>query len=118
MYNGIMDPDVVYVYWVGSNDCFDSPDNVKSVIEETDRFNDKAGITRFIMLGTTNRTDMPDSSCEIFNKALSEHYGDRYLDIIPYVEFGPDGVHLTEESYAAVAAAAHEKLKAMDYINP
>lgn len=114
-YNGLIDPDVTYVYWVGSNDCHDSPNDVKYVIEETDRFNERAGITRFIMLGTTNRGDMPEGSCDIFNKALSDHYGDKYLDILPYVEFGPDGVHLTEESYAAVASAVNDKLKAMGF---
>lgn len=109
-YNGLRDPQVTYVYWVGSNDCHESPDNVKNVIEETDRFNANNGITDFLMLGTTDRSDMPAEYADSFNKALSDYYGDKYLDILPYVEYGPDGVHLTEESYAAVARAVYEKL--------
>ena len=109
-YNGIKDPDIIYVYWVGSNDFYRSPDNVKNVIEETDRFNENAGITKFLMLGTTDRHDMDPKAYIPINKTLEEYYGDKYLDIIPYVEYGPDGVHLTEESYAAVAAAVNDKL--------
>ena len=109
-YNGIKDPQITYVYWVGSNDCHESPDNVKYVIEETDRFNANNGITDFLMLGTTRRGDMPAEYADSFNKALSDYYGDKYLDILPYVEYGPDGVHLTEGSYAAIARAVYEKL--------
>lgn len=110
-YNGIRDPQVTYIYWVGSNDCHETPDNVKYVIEETDRFNANNGITDFLMLGTTKRGDMPPEYADSFNKALSDYYGDKYLDILPYVEYGPDGVHLTEGSYAAVARAVYKKLR-------
>jgi lysophospholipase L1-like esterase len=49
------------------------------------------------------------------NERLSEHYGDKYLDIMPYVEFVQDGVHLTEDSYRKVAEAVYEKLKSLGY---
>lgn len=115
-YDGIKDPNITYVYWVGSNDFHDSPDNIKYVIEETDRFNLNAGITKYIMLGTTNRSDMDPNAYIGINKGLKDYYGDRYLDIMPYVEFGPDGVHLTEASYRKIAGAVYDKLRSMGYL--
>lgn len=115
-YDGIKDPDITYVYWVGSNDFHDSPDNIKYVIEETDRFNANAGITKYLMLGTTNRGDMDPNAYIGINKGLEDHYGDRYLDIMPYVEFGPDSVHLTEASYRSIAEAVYNKLLSMNYL--
>lgn len=115
-YHGIKDPDIIYIYWVGSNDFFQSPDNVAQVIEETDRFNESVGITRFLMLGTTDRQDMHPETCPKVNRVLEDTYGDKYLDILPYVEYGPDGVHLTEKSYADVARAVYDKLKSLGYI--
>lgn len=115
-YDGIKDPNITYVYWVGSNDFHDSPDNIKYVIEETDRFNSNAGITKYIMLGTTNRGDMDPNAYISINKGLEDYYGDRYLDIMPYVEFGPDGVHLTETSYRKIAGAVYDKLRSMGYL--
>lgn len=115
-YDGIKDPNITYVYWVGSNDFHDSPDNIKYVIEETDRFNSNAGITKYIMLGTTNRGDMDPNAYISINKGLEDYYGDRYLDIMPYVEFGPDGVHLTEASYRKIAGAVYDKLRSMGYL--
>lgn len=113
---GIKDPGIVYIFWVGSNDFHDSPDEVKYVIEETDRFNGNAGITRYLMLGTTNRGDMaPDAHIGI-NSQLKEHYGEKYLDIMPYVEYGPDNIHLTESSYRKIAEAVYDKLLSAGYI--
>lgn len=110
-YNGIKDPDITYIYWVGSNDFYQSPDNIGSVIEEIDNFNRNVGITDFLVLGTTNRHDMDPNAYIPINKTFEETYGDKYLDIMPYVEYGPDGIHLTESSYAAIARAVYDKLK-------
>ena len=115
-YNGVRDPRITYVYWVGSNDFFDSPDNIKNVIEEIDRFNENTGITKYLVLGTTNRGDMDPNAYIGINKVFEETYGDRYLDIMPFVEFGSDGVHLTEASYRKVAEAVWEKLR-QDYFS-
>ena len=114
-YNGIKDPDIVYIYWVGSNDFYESVDNIDNVIDEIDRFNQNIGVKRYLVLGTTNRGDMDPAAYIPLNRRLSNTYGDRYLDIMPYVEYGSDGIHLTEESYAAVAQAVYDKLKAMKW---
>ena len=68
------------------------------------------------MLGTTNRSDMDPNAYIGINKGLEDYYGDRYLDIMPYVEFGPDGVHLTEASYRKIAGAVYDKLRSMGYL--
>jgi hypothetical protein len=114
-YNGVKDPRITYVYWVGSNDFFDSPDNIGTVIEEIDRFNENVGITKYLVLGTTNRGDMDPNAYIGINEVFEKTYGDKYLDIMPYVEFGPDKVHLTEASYRKVAEAVWEKLKILYY---
>ena len=110
-YNGVKDPGIIYVYWVGSNDFHESPDNIKYVIEEIDRFNNNVGISRFLVLGTTNRHDMDPNAYIPINQCFAEYYGEKYLDIMPYVEFGDDGVHLTADSYHKVAEAVYAKLK-------
>lgn len=113
---GIKDPDVIYVYWVGSNDFHESPEQIKYVIEETDRFNNQAGIDKYLFLGTTTRGDMDPNACIGINNNLEEYYGEHYLDIMPYVEYGPDGVHLTEDSYRKVAEAVYDKLIDLNYL--
>lgn len=114
-HGGIKDPDITYIYWVGSNDFFKSPDSIDQVIEEIDKFNTNGGITRYLVLGTTDRHDMEPKAHIGINRVFEETYGDRYLDVIPYLEYGPDGVHLTEGSYAAVAGAVYEKLKQLNW---
>ncbi len=114
-YNGIKDPDIVYIYWVGSNDFYESVDNIDNVIDEIDRFNQNIGVKRYLVLGTTNRGDMDPTAYIPINRRFSNTYKDRYLDIMPYVEYGSDGIHLTEESYAAVAQAVYDKLRAMKW---
>ena len=93
-----------------SNDFHDSPDNVGNVIEQTDSFIANNDIDKYLILGTTNRGDMDPNAYIGINSRLSGKYGDRYLDIIPCVKYGYDGVHLTEESYRAVAEAVYKKL--------
>lgn len=115
-YNGIKDPNATYVYWVGSNDFRASVDSVPDVIQETDKFTGSVGTNKYIFLGTTNRSDMDPNAYIGINKQLEEHYGDRYLDIMPYVEYGADGVHLTEASYRKIAEAVYDKLKKMGYL--
>lgn len=115
-YNGIKDPNIIYIYWVGSNDFRASVDSVPNVIQETDKFTGSVGTTRYIFLGTTNRGDMDPTAYIGINQQLEKYYGAHYLDIMPYVEFGPDGVHLTESSYRRVAEAVYDKLKKMGYL--
>lgn len=115
-YGGIKNPDIIYVHWVGSNDFQASADSIEQVMEETDRFNKNTGITKYIVLGTPNRKDMDPNTHTMVNERLAEHYGERYLDVMPYVDFVPDGVHLTVDSYRKVAEAVYEKLKSLGYI--
>lgn len=113
---GIKDPAVTYVYWVGSNDFHDSPDNITNVMDEIDRFNTDGGITRYLVLGTTNRGDLEEGFEIPVNNAFAGRYGERYLDIMPYVEYGPDKIHLTEGSYRRIAEAVYDKLMSLGYL--
>ena len=110
-YDGIKDPSYIYVFWVGSNDFYESPDNIHKVIEETDTFMNNAGINKYLILGTTNRGDMDPDAYIGINKVFEETYSPNYLDIMPYVEYGPDNIHLTEGSYRDIAEAVYKKLK-------
>ena len=110
-YDGLTDPGYIYVFWVGSNDFRESPGNVDSVIEQTDRFISVHEIDKYLILGTTNRGDMDPDAYVGINSRLSNRYGDRYLDIMPCVEYEYDGVHLTVDSYKKVAEAVYRKLK-------
>ncbi len=108
---GTYDPSTVYVFWVGSCDFHDSPDNTDKVIAEIDNFLSTGNLNRYLVMGTTDRHDMdPDAHIGI-NRKLADRYGDKYIDIISYIEYGPDGVHLTADSYGKIASAVYDKLK-------
>ena len=110
---GEKDPSKIYVFWVGSNDFAYSVDTIPGVIGQIDGFNEKGGIDKYLVLGTTNRGDMDPTAYIGINKEFSDRYGEKYLDIMPYVEYGDDGIHLTESSYNAVAEAVYDKLKSL-----
>ena len=107
---GEKDPSRIYIFWVGSNDFYASPANIDNVIEEIDSFMEKGNLDKYLVLGTTNRGDMDPDAYKEINRQFAETYGDNYLDIMP-VEYGYDGVHLTEASYKAVAEAVYDKLR-------
>lgn len=108
---GVKDPNTLYIFWVGSNDFREGVKETDTVIYEIDNFLANGNLTRYLVLGTTNREEIRDNGeyVEINNK-LAEYYKDRFLDIMPYVEFGPDMLHLTKESYTKVGDAVYEKL--------
>lgn len=111
---GVKDPNTLYIFWVGSNDFREGVKETDTVIYEIDNFLANGNLTRYLVLGTTNREEIRDNGeyIEINNK-LAEYYKDRFLDIMPYVEFGPDMLHLTKESYTRVGDAVYEKLHSM-----
>ena len=107
---GEKEPTNIYVFWVGSNDFHESPDNIDNVIEQIDRFIEKGSLDKYLILGTINRGDMDPDAYIGINKTFEKRYGNNYLDIISCIEYGPDGIHLTEDSYRAVAEAVYHKL--------
>ncbi|MCR5421683.1 MAG: hypothetical protein K6E98_11805 [Lachnospiraceae bacterium] len=109
-YGGIKNPEYIYIFWVGSNDFYESPANISKVIEEIDKFIANVKIDKYLVLGTTNRGDMAPDAYKSINSEFDNKYGNNYLDIMPYIKYGPDNIHLTEESYKEVAEAVYDKL--------
>jgi lysophospholipase L1-like esterase len=69
-------------------------------------------------MGTTSRVSLGDLYIPI-NNDLKAHYNEHYMDVIDIINkygYSPDGTHLSQESYDAIAAAVYEKLKSLDYI--
>jgi len=121
-YNQKVDPEKTYILWVGSNDWVVSGEpnsNTSRVIEEIDAFlNRGGGISNYIVMGTTSRVSLGDLYIPI-NNDLKAHYNEHYMDVIDIINkygYSPDGTHLSQESYDAIAAAVYEKLKSLDYI--
>ncbi len=108
---GVKDKDTVYIFWVGSCDFRDSADNVSKVIDEIDTFLRNGYLDRYLVLGTTDRPELGREGAIKVNDAFRERYKDKYLDILEYVEYGPDNLHLTEASYHDIAEAVYDKLK-------
>ena len=108
---GEKDPDTVYVFWVGSCDFRESQGAVTTVIKEIDTFLRNGHLDKYIVMGTTPREELGVSGARNVNQKLEDKYGDKYLDILPYVVFGPDNLHLTESSYRAIAEVVYNKLK-------
>ena len=117
-----VDKDKTYILWVGSNDWAQggvgNTDTAK-VIAEIDRFLNLEGpVKNYIVIGTTSRYELA-GLYPVINKALSDHYGVHYLDVINAIGpngYGPDGIHLTQAAYDSVAGAVYTKLKALGYI--
>ena len=107
---GIKDPGKIYVFWVGANDFTESAANLATVIDEIDRFVTAGGIDKFMVLGTTNREIISPEDLKLINNGFENHYPNQYLDIVEYVEFGPDGTHLTPASYERIADAVYDEL--------
>ena len=121
-YNQEPDPDKVYVFWVGSNDWVaDGVPNTDTskVIGEIDTFiKRESGVKNYIVIGTTSRYELGDMYIPI-NKELSAHYGNHYMDVIDIINkygYSSDNIHLSQESYDAIAAAVYDKLKSLGYI--
>ena len=127
------DPGKIYVFWVGSNDwVIDgiTNDDAESVINEIDSFVNGGGITNYLVLGTTARYELRSDYAgygkaanlnagtdvyKVINDKLKAHFGDKYLDVNEVIPldtgYGPDNIHLTQESYDAVARLVYEKLR-------
>lgn len=113
------DPDALYILWVGSCDFRDGGYGaVDGVINEITDFLVKGNISRYLIIGTTDREEIRYNGAYMaINSRFAGYYGDRYIDIIPYREFGPDDLHLTAKSYENIADAVRAKLVTMGEIN-
>lgn len=124
------DSNKTYVFWVGSNDWVvdgKTNDNADSVIDEIDSFVSGGNITKYIVLGTTARYELrkdykENNGTDLYqsiNDKLKEHYGDKYLDVNTVISiedgYGPDNIHLTQESYDAVAELVNKKIDDMGW---
>ncbi|MCR4923961.1 MAG: SGNH/GDSL hydrolase family protein [Lachnospiraceae bacterium] len=122
------DPDKVYVFWCGSNDWVvggEPNTDVEAVIKTLDDYISKSALNKYIVLGTTSRFELrneeggPDMS-SLINEGLKAHYGDLYLDVDSSLSkekgYVDDRVHLTQDSYDAIAGLVYDKLRALNYL--
>lgn len=125
--NQTIDPKKTYVFWLGANDWVGESVNTdtENVISQLDHFIEYGNISRYIVIGTIARKElrtMRDGRqlCEIIDDDLQRHYGDRFLevkDVIGSDGYGPDDIHLRQESYDNVAIALRDKLINMGWFN-
>lgn len=120
--NQEIDPDKVYIFWVGSCDwCPDEGPNANTapVIAQIDEFlSQYGGVKNYIVIGTTSRWRLGDLYVPI-NKDLAAHYGVHYMDCIDIINkygYSEDNTHLSQASYDSIADAVYDKLKALGYI--
>jgi len=125
--NQKVDPDKVYIFWLGLNDWVDngSPNtDTEKVINELDTFITNGQIDKYIIMGPTARIELRNSvngsaMYDIIDSNVCNHYGQHYLRVLDTIGldgFGPDGVHLTNETYEKIADLVHEKLVEMNYL--
>ena len=121
-----IDPNKVYVFWVGSNDwvLYDRIiTDISDVADKTDSFLSKnGGVDKYIVIGTTSRyeLDRKNEAWRTINAALKDHYGEHYLDIMDIIQtygIGPDRTHLTQASYDKIAEAVYNKIKELNYLD-
>ncbi|MCR5301635.1 MAG: SGNH/GDSL hydrolase family protein [Lachnospiraceae bacterium] len=118
--NQTIDPDKIYIFWVGSCDWANDGDpnsDTAPVINDVDRFIAEGGIDKYIMIGTTSRHILGDLYVPI-NNDLKAHYGEHYMDVIDLINqygYSEDNTHLSQASYDAIADAVFEKLKSLGY---
>ena len=121
-YHQSIDPDKIYIFWVGSCDwCPDDGENTDTapVIAEIDSFLASGPVKDYIVIGTTQRWRLGLERAKIINANLAAKYGSHYMDVIDIIAangFSPDNTHLSQASYDAIAAAVCNKLKALGYI--
>ncbi len=121
-YDQRVDPNKIYIFWVGSNDwCPDDSENTNTapVIAEIDNFLSAGPVKDYIVIGTTQRWRLGIERARIINADLQAKYGSHYIDVVDIIEangFAPDNTHLSQASYDAIAVAVHNKLKALGYI--
>ena len=125
--NHTVSPDIVYVFWVGSNDWVDwGADPVvntdtSGVIKKIDRFLlSEAGFCgKYIVIGTTDRKTLGRDNAITINKALKSHYKNHYVDILAIIDkcgYSSDKTHLSQRSYNAIADMIYEKIREMKYV--
>lgn len=116
-----IDPDKIYIFWVGSNDWVvdgDPNSDTKPVIDEVDKFIAEGNLTDYVFIGTTSRWKLGDLYIPI-NKELAEHYGEHYMDVIDIINkfgYSEDNTHLSQASYDSIADAVYDKMKALGYL--
>ena len=125
--NQTIDPDKVYIFWLGSNDWVIGGEpncDTGKVTAELDDFINKGNIDKYIIMGTTARYELKEEMngqpmYDIINDGLKSHYGDNYMDVAGIIGddgYGPDNIHLKQDGYDRVAEAVYEKLKDLGYI--
>lgn len=126
--NQKVDPNKIYLFWVGSNDWVvdgNPNDDVGTVTCEIDKIIEAGGLSDYLVIGTTARYELRTNNddgiymYESVNNQLSDYYKDHYLDVIDAIAedgYGPDQIHLTQEAYDNVALLVHRKLIDMNYI--
>lgn len=100
----------IYVFWAGSNDFVNSENGINDVLYEINRFVEAGNIDKYIVMGTTDREALGREKAVAINSMLKQAYGSKYLDILDYVEFGPDQTHLTVNSYSRIADVVYNKI--------
>lgn len=122
------DPGKVYVFWCGSNDWVVNGvgnTDASSVISQIDNFLANGGINKYIVMGTTQRLELRGDSddynlYDMINAQLQDHYKEHYFNVTDIISiktgYGPDRIHLTQESYDNVAEKLAEKLREMNYL--
>lgn len=126
--NQTVDPNKVYIFWLGSNDWAigsDTPNaDTTNVIDEIDTFISKGKLDKYIVMGTTARKELRETVngkplYDIINDDLRNHYGDHYLEVeeyIPLSGYGPDDIHLTVDIYHKIADIVYEELINRGYL--
>lgn len=107
---GKKDCNNIYIFWVGANDFVLSDTAVNDVIGEINNFVQAGSIDKYIVVGTTDRELLGHDKAVVINQTLKSTYGSKYIDILKYIEFGPDGTHLTASSYQRIGEAVYQKL--------
>ena len=107
---GKKDSSKIYIFWVGANDFVLSDTAINDVIGEINRFVEAGNITKYIVVGTTDRELLGHDKAVAINQTFKSTYGSKYIDILKYIEFGPDGTHLTANSYAMIGEAVYQKV--------
>lgn len=125
--NQQIDPDKVYIFWLGLNDwVIDHVPNTDSqkVIDRLDNFIIGGKVDKYIVMGPTKRIELRETvnnqpMYDIINEAMKEHYGKHYMEVVDLIsldDFGPDGIHLKKETYEKVAEAVYKRLCDDGYI--
>lgn len=115
----VKDPNALYIFWVGSNDfCDNGAGMIDVVMCRIDQFINEGSISRYLVLGTTDRWEIRNGGYLDINSRFAEHYGDRFMDIMQYRYFAADDTHLRKFAYVNIGKAVFTKLVELGDIHP